>query len=91
MTWGLNTVLKLILLNIGHFGSLRTKTSKTVHDVRKLVLRGTSMPKPIWRDFKSWKSKKIGRKVVNRCLRWFMLKWPGPNPEGPTKGTWEGP
>ena len=36
--------LRPILLNIGHLGSLGTKTPKNVLDVRKLVLRVTSEP-----------------------------------------------
>ena len=34
-------------MNVGHLGSLETKTSKNVHDVRKLVQGGASIPLPI--------------------------------------------
>ena len=49
----------------GELESLGTKTSKNVHDVRKLVLEGTSVRKYIWRAFRSWKSMKLGWKVYN--------------------------
>ena len=44
---GYKKFLRPILMNIGHLGSLITKTSKNIHDVQKVVLRGTSAPKPI--------------------------------------------
>ena len=36
--------LKPILTNIGYSGCLRTKTSMNLHDVWKIVFRGTSVP-----------------------------------------------
>ena len=55
----------------------KPKTSKNIHDVRKLVQWGTSVPQPIWLAFRSWKSMKFGRRVPNLCLSWFMVKTSG--------------
>ena len=61
-------------MNISHLGSLETKTFKNVHDVWKVVQGGTSVPKPIWLDFRSRKMMKIYGRVYNMCLSWFMVK-----------------
>ena len=64
-------------MNIGHFGSLRTKSSKNVYDVLKLVQRGNSVPYPIWLAFRSRNCTKIGGKVAHTCLSFFMVETSG--------------
>ena len=49
-----------------HLLSLKTKMFKNVHDVCKLVLGGTSVPKPILLTFR-------GRKMVKICGK-FKVK-----------------
>ena len=91
MSWGINSVFKSILIDLGHIGGLRTKISNNVHDVQKLVQKGTSVPKPIWVAFKSQKLWKIVKGYVISVSVVSWSKHTGTTPEGPTKGPRGGP
>ena len=60
-----------------HLESVGTKTSKNVHDVRKVVQGVTSVPYPIWIAFRCWKMIEIGVRVFNMCLSRFMVETSG--------------
>ena len=64
--WGLRTILRPILMNIGHLGCLRTETSMNVNEVWKLLLRDTRVTWPIYLAFRIRKSMKLDGRVHNK-------------------------
>ena len=73
---------------ISHLGSLKIKTSRNVHDVRKLVQCAASVPYPIWQGFRSRKMMKIGGWVYNMCYCNFIVEISEYDPQRPNQGPW---